>query len=615
MKLLQRISLKKKLLIMMIFLYIPLPVIGWIWYEKTYNVIERNAIDSSIQMVNQVNTHLETYFTEVQRTMLPMLASDLTAAFLNNQNDDPYERYELSHRIEKELFAKIVLNRQDIYGISLISDRIRATSSSSFLMAEARYKTYLSRLKGPGKFRIMGLEASPSNEVVSMAMKFSPPQSHMKQGMLIVDMKRDEMVSILQGVQLGRTGYVWVADSANQVIYHPDNGTKLETVPADYLKQMGTKQSGAFTVDSKQGKKLIVFIRSDRTDLTLISEVLLSELNKSIVTASRVSIVVLILLFLLLMLAASGVIYSITKSLLTMLRLMKSAEMGDFSVKAPDVGTREIGSLFRGFNKMVEEIKRLIEIVHVSELREKELEVRQKESLLHAMQAQINPHFLYNTLEFINSNAILEGNDKISNMIVSLGDMFRYNVQNPNGTVFLADEIRHIEAYLSIQSERYPTFSYEIELDRRLAASVPAVRSTLQPIVENCFKHGYDKHKARPEAVRITGRVSAVDECCYELIVTDAGKGMPLDRMEHYNRLFEGDGVEQLQLKSGSDAEQGMQSIGLYNVHSRLRMLFGAPYGLRIAATSEQGTSILIKLPLSTTKEALYSHELPDLAG
>ncbi|REE69676.1 histidine kinase/DNA gyrase B/HSP90-like ATPase [Paenibacillus taihuensis] len=613
MRLLQQISLQKKLLIMMIFLYIPLPVIGWIWYEKTYNVIERNAIDSSIQMVNQVNTHLETYFTEVQRTMLPMLASDLTAAFLKNQSDDPIERFELSHRIEKELFAKIVLNRQDIYGISLISDRNKATSSSSFMMAEERYKSYLSRLKGTGKFRIMGLEASPSNEVVSMAMKFTPPQSHMKQGMLIVDMKRDQMVSIIHGVQLGRTGFVWVADSANQVIYHPDSGSKPATVPAEYLKQMGTKQSGAFTVQSEQGKKLIVFIRSDRTDLTLISEVLLSELNKSIVTISRISIVVLVLLFLLSMLAASGVVYSMTKSLLTLLRLMKSAEMGDFSVKAPHASSQEIGSLFRGFNKMVEEIKRLIEIVHVSELREKELEVRQKESLLHAMQAQINPHFLYNTLEFINSNAILEGNDKISNMIVSLGDMFRYNVQNPNGTVFLADEIRHIEAYLSIQAERYPSFNYEVELDRRLAASVPAVRSTLQPIVENCFKHGYEKQKLRPEAVRIAGRIAADDESCYELIITDAGKGMPPETMERYNHLFEGEGTDQL--KAGSEVEQGVQSIGLYNVHSRLRMLFGAPYGLRITATSEQGTSILIKLPILSSKEAHVSHELPNLAG
>ena len=161
----------------------------------------------------------------------------------------------------------------------------------------------------------MGLEATPSSEVVAMAMKFTPPQSHMKQGMLIVDMKRDEMVHIIQDVQLGRTGFVWVADTENQVIYHPQGGQMPKVVPANYLREMGTKQSGAFTVQTDEGKKLIVFIRSGRTDLTLISEVLLSELNQSIVTVSRVSIAVLVLLFLLSMLAASGVVYSITRSL------------------------------------------------------------------------------------------------------------------------------------------------------------------------------------------------------------------------------------------------------------------------------------------------------------
>ncbi|WP_219838282.1 sensor histidine kinase [Paenibacillus sp. R14(2021)] len=597
MKRLRNMSLQKKILVMMIFLYIPLPIIGWVWYEKTYNVIERNAVDSSIQMVNQVNTHLETYFTEVQRTMLPMLASDLTGAFLNNQDDDPYKRYELSYRIDKELFSNILMNRTDIYGISLISDRIKATSSSSFTMAEQRYTSYLARLKASGKFRIMGLEATPSNQVVAMAMKFTPPQSNMKEGMLIVDMKRDEMVQIIQDVQLGRTGFVWVADAENQVIYHPQSEGMPKVVPADYLQEMGTKQSGAFTVRTDEGRKLIVFIRSDRTDLTLISEVLLSELNQSIVTVSRISVVVLVLLFLLSMLAASVVVYSMTKSMVKLLRLMKSAEMGDFNAKAPDEGGQEIGSLFRGFNKMVEEIKRLVEIVHVSELREKELEVKQKESLLHAMQAQINPHFLYNTLEFINSNAIVEGNDKISTMIGSLGDMFRYNVQHPSGNVFLADEIRHIEAYLSIQAERYPSFTYAVEVDRELAASVPAVRFALQPIVENCFKHGYDRHKLRPDHIRISGGRA---DGRFVLEITDTGKGMPGERLARYNAAFARDDAE---APNGSEqGGDGPPSIGLHNVHTRLRMIFGKPYGLHIARSDESGTSVLIALPLQVAE-------------
>ncbi|MBO7742865.1 sensor histidine kinase [Paenibacillus sp. MWE-103] len=594
----------------MIFLFLPLPIIGWIWYQKTYAVIERNAVDSSIQMVNQVNTHLETYFSEVQRTMLPMLASDLTSAFLNNRDEDPFKRYELSYRIDKEQFSKILMNRTDIYGISLISDRIKATSSSSFTMAEQRYTSYLSRLQASGRFRIMGLEDTPNDQVVAMAMKFTPPQSGMKQGMLIVDLKRDEMAHILQDVQLGRTGYVWVADKENQVIYHPPGDAVPSVVPAAYLKAMGGERSGAFTVKTDAGKKLVVFIRSDRTDLTLISEVLLSELNASIVTVSRVSIAVLVLLFLLSMAAASGVVYSMTKSLVKLLRLMKSAEMGDFHVKAPDEGGHEIGSLFRGFNKMVEEIKRLVEIVHVSELREKELEVKQKESLLHAMQAQINPHFLYNTLEFINSNAIVEGNEKISAMIVSLGDMFRYNVQSPNGGVNLADEIHHIEAYFAIQSERYPSFAFDIDVDRRLAATVPAVRSMLQPIVENCFKHGYERHRLRPGRIRIEGRFEPSGH--YALHVADDGRGMAPETAARFNAAFDRPEAEAPAVAGQPGGR--VPSIGLHNVHARLRLMFGEPCGLRIDRSGGDGTTIRIILPPQAAEKE-EPHALHHFAG
>ncbi|MEK8127143.1 histidine kinase [Paenibacillus filicis] len=600
MRILQTMSLKKKLVLLMAFLYIPLPVIGWIWYEKTNHAIEANAIDSSIQAMNQVNAHLDTYFSEVQRMMLPLLASDLTALFLNREDDDASSRYELSRRIEKELFSSMLVNRKDIYGISLVSESVQAISSSSFTLAEQRYPAYLNRIKSSGRFTIMGVENMPDSQVVGMALTFVSPQNGLKRGMLIVDQKRDEIVRIMQTVQLGKSGFVWMADSANQVIYHPSMKSANATVPEAYLNEMGAHSSGTFTVNTDQGKKLVVYIRSDRTDLTLFSEVLLSELNQSITAISRISMVILAVLFFLSMLSASWIVYSLTHPLLTLQRLMKHAEMGDIRVRAPFHRGQEIGSLFRGFNKMLEEIERLIEIVHVSDLRKKELEVKQKDSLLHAMQAQINPHFLYNTLEFINSNAIIEGNERISNMIGYLGDMFRYNVQNPNSRVFLIDEIRHIEAYLAIQSERYPTLSYRIEVDRAVIASIPAVRSTLQPIVENSFKHGYDRHKLRPGCISIRGELQ--QDRVYVLDVSDSGRGMPPDTMERYNTAF---GQPENDF-SDPQSEAGHHSIGLINVHARLRLLFGEPYGLFIVSSDETGTTIRLTFPVHPGHEEDY---------
>ncbi|MCL6457536.1 MAG: histidine kinase, partial [Gorillibacterium sp.] len=392
--------------------------------------------------------------------------------------------------------------------------------------------------------------------------------------------------------------------------YHPSGQKAEKTIPDAYLEAMGDKSRGTFTVPTDKGNKLIVFFRSSSTGLTLFSEVLLSELNESLLKVSRISTIVSLLLFLLVMIVASAVMYSLSKSLLTLLRVMKRAELGELSVRAPENKNSEIGSLYRGFNRMLAEMKRLVEIVHVSQLREKELEVKQKEALLHAMQAQINPHFLYNTLEFINSTAIVEGNDKISRMIVSLGDMFRYNVQNPNDIVSLWDEKQHIEAYLSIQAERYESLVYSIEIKPLTGKRVFAVRSMLQPIIENCFKHGFQKHKIAPNYVRIS-EMHVAAGCL--ITIEDGGRGMSADVQESFNRIFDLSIDDLMEYKPSVDNKM---SIGLFNVHMRIRLLFGEPFGLFISTSGDDGTCIDILLPVES-EDNHYGrkgehHDLPD---
>ncbi|WP_169083895.1 sensor histidine kinase [Paenibacillus sp. PL91] len=587
-------TLQKKIIILMLLLYVPLPLLGQFWYEKSYKAIKENAIGSSFQLVNQVNDHLDTYFKEIQRLMYPLLVNELTSQFLNGSMSDSFERFRLSEQVERKLLNPLMTNREDIHGISLVTGKGIAVSSSSFMSAERRFGIYDDRIKDNGKFVIMGLEREVEGPTfLTMAIKFSSLNYiDEDRGMLIVDLKLDEVIHITQNVRIGKTGFIWIADPEQKTAYHPSGYGAETSIPEQYIKEMGELRRGTFTVPTAEGNKLVVFFRSDSTGLTLFSEVLLAELNASLLKVSRISTLVSLLLFFLVMVVASAVMYSLSNSLLTLLRLMKRAELGELSVRAPENKNAEVGSLYRGFNKMVGEIKRLVEIVHVSELREKELEVKQKEALLHAMQAQINPHFLYNTLEFINSSAIVEGNDKISRMIVSLGDMFRYNVLNPNDIVSLWDEKQHIEAYLSIQAERYESLAYSIEINQALGNRVLSVRSTLQPIVENCFKHGFQKHKISPNYVRISVMETAAG--CL-ISVEDGGKGMHEGVLSAYNRLFDLSIEELMEHKPSSDHKM---SIGLLNVHIRIRLLFGEPYGLFIAASGEDGTCIDILLPL-----------------
>jgi len=272
--------------------------------------------------------------------------------------------------------------------------------------------------------------------------------------------------------------------------------------------------------------------------------------------------------------------------------LMKLAEAGDLSVQAPDRREDEIGQLNRSFNRMVAEIRRLIEVVHTSEIKEKELQIRQRDAVMLAMQSQINPHFLYNTLEVINAYALVEGVAPISNMAAALADLFRYSLGNPKEIVPLREEIDHLRSYFDIQKERHRSLEIEIGLKDLDKHRVQAVRLIVQPLVENAFKHGYERHKKKPSYIGVLGEARTEG---YAVRVVDCGGGMPGEWMERYNKTFRSPEWEA--------REAGQERIGLHNVHQRVRLVFGYPFGLSIVRSDESGTIVELLLP--------YQNSLP----
>jgi two-component system sensor histidine kinase YesM len=175
-------------------------------------------------------------------------------------------------------------------------------------------------------------------------------------------------------------------------------------------------------------------------------------------------------------------------------------------------------------------------------------------------------------------------------MATSLADIFRYSIGNPNVAVTLTEEINHISTYFSIQKERYRYLYIDIQLNDVMLHKVRAIRLMIQPMVENVFIHGYEKHKIKPEYIGIKDEIH---DDFYMLRVIDKGKGMTSDLMEKYNRHFLGEFIA----PTDEDVQQSFQTIGLLNVHHRLRLTFGSPYGLYIEQSDTKGTIIAIKLP------------------
>lgn len=220
----------------------------------------------------------------------------------------------------------------------------------------------------------------------------------------------------------------------------------------------------------------------------------------------------------------------------------------------------------------------LIRWVYAKELEEKEMEAEKNRAELKALQTQINPHFLYNTLGAINMYAVCEDCTGIQDITDKLSQMFRYAVQNPMDPVRIGEEIEHVKNYLKIQEYRLGILP-QISIEMEGMEQVYMLRLTLQPIIENVFKHGFVDGVKKEDHIWIRARK---EEKCLIVEVADNGKGPSID-------------IEEMEFIS--DGEKNGRGIGLSNVHKRLKLAYGQEYGLTIFGKKGKGMTIRIRQP------------------
>lgn len=244
----------------------------------------------------------------------------------------------------------------------------------------------------------------------------------------------------------------------------------------------------------------------------------------------------------------------------------------------------EVAHVIHSYNRLVRKVKTLMHEQVVLKTREQELVTLKTQAELAALQGQINPHFLYNTLEQINIQAISMGNTRLNEIVVALTDIFKYSTKNHNTSVTVADEIRHTENYLKIQKYRYEDkFDYKISADEE-TLSVAIFKLILQPLVENAFVHGFcDMIYNSVVECRIYIRENVLF-----IEVSDNGKGMTEDE------LFQLDS----DIRSGN-----ARGIGLANVYRRIILSTAGKGDMHIESEFMKGTTIILEIPINDTKK------------
>lgn len=361
-------------------------------------------------------------------------------------------------------------------------------------------------------------------------------------------------------------------------LYYPGrspitNHTVNERMIANLIELLDAgkmKNQMSFTARFEGEDYLVNVVKSESLGWYLVDYLPLENILAPI-TASRNLFYLTVLLLLLTGIVASFLIYRhVQMPILTLVRNVRRLTRGDYSTRISGKSGNEFDFLFDRFNDMASQIQQLVENV----LQEK---IRSREATLKQLQAQINPHFLYNCLYFIVGMTKLGEKESVIAMANNLGDYYRYTTRLESAITTVGEEIEFIEHYLSIQNLRMQRIRYEIAIPPAMA-DMPIPRLLLQPIVENAIVHGFEK-KQHSNHLWIRGECME-REC--RIIVEDDGPGMKKDAISRLRRSLAQDGGDAL-------------GTGLTNVHRRLQLRFGERSGIEADEAESGGLRVTLK--------------------
>lgn len=287
----------------------------------------------------------------------------------------------------------------------------------------------------------------------------------------------------------------------------------------------------------------------------------------------------------------------LTKPMQRLVNQMKKVGKGNFDIEIPVQSSDEIGALAESFNEMSRELKKYIDQSYLAQ-------IRQNEAELTALKSQIYPHFLYNTLEIIRMTALEdEEKSKVPEMIEALSQQIHYIIGPMQDLVPLEQEITIVRKYVYLLNCRIKG-KVKLMVNAQGASMIQVPKLILQPLVENAYVHGI-KPKQGSGSIMIEAHRK---EDTLEITVMDNGVGMNKDSIDKILRLLEGDAP-------GIKNQYNWQSIGLKNVHDRIRYLYGEEYGIQITSTVGVGTMICVVLPWNTEEKGEIPDDKDDIGG
>lgn len=554
----------------------------------TSQTIYENSNNYTSQIVRQVNYDIDAYIDYMENISSVMAKSGDISLYLFEEEQSEEDIEEERERILTQ-FNTIMESREDIYNVAAVAENgryimNRGEEDLTPHIDIRKLDWYQAAMESPtgiavSSSHVQNAIKSSYKWVITLSRVLVNNRTGAKEGLFFIDLNYSAISDLCNNNTIGNKGYIFVLDDKGNVIYHPKQQLMYGGLHTEHIEEIMACEKDSLTVRDGTERKLYTLSRSQKTGWTVVGAAYTSELLKNNKQARMLYILAAAILILAVFAISSILSREITKPLRRLSESMSRVEKGEFDRANVDVTMEnEIGSLGKSYNLMTERIHTLME-ENVYEQKQK------RKSELKALQAQINPHFLYNTLDSIIWMSEAGQSDEVVEMTSALAKLLRQSISNDHEQVELGQEMEYVKNYLTIQKMRYQDkLEYTVEVDPKVR-HVMIVKLVLQPIVENAIYHGI-KYKGSKGTLRIRAFAELEDVC---IVIEDNGIGMDETAL---NIIF--DETQKIHKQNG---------VGVPNVQKRLKLYYGDKYGITYESKVGIGTRATIRIPQQGDRE------------
>lgn len=554
----------------------------------TRSSIYENSAVYTQTIIHQMTQNIDSYINYMDNIASMVTESEDVQYYLfSDENSEEYKSRLLGQ------YAAILKSRDDIRNLGILK------IGGNYLINEGTQKLnsyleleeqgwYQEAMGGDGEAVLSSSHVQHIIEgerpwVITLSRRIPNTIGNSGDGVFFIDLNYSAISELCEQNSIGDRGYVFIVDDKGNIVYHPQQQqlyNELQTENIDIVRNADSEM--VLTGDGDNGK-LYTISRSEMTGWTVVGCMNVGELLKSSREAQSLYVMTAIVLVIVALLISNFIARNITLPIQRLRDSMAKVQEGDFEAADVEVSSEnEIGSLTTSFNVMTHRIQELME-QNTYEQEEK------RKSELKALQSQINPHFLYNTLDSIIWMAEGKKNEEVVLMTASLARLLRQSISNEDELVLVNQEVEYARSYLTIQKMRYKDkLEFQIDVEPEIG-SVKIIKLVLQPIIENAIYHGL-KYKESKGLLIVRGYAEG-ENAVLEII--DNGVGMDGNTLEH---IFEKHKVN-----------YHSNGVGVYNVQKRLQLYYGNDYGITYKSRPGVGTKATITIPMK--QEDAHEHE------